>query len=145
MSQEEGQIRELVAEREAAMKARDADRLIATLAPDVVKFDLAPPLQKAGEQARDLTGLRRWFSGFDGAIDFEIRDLAVTTGGDLAYTTSLNRLTATPHGSPQNFTLWFRATLCLRRINGAWRITHEHNSTPFYMDGSFRAALDLQP
>lgn len=28
----------------------------------------------------------------------------------------------------------------------AWApITHEHNSTPFYMDGSDKAALDLQP
>jgi hypothetical protein len=25
------------------------------------------------------------------------------------------------------------------------QITHEHKSTPFYMDGSFKAAVDLQP
>jgi ketosteroid isomerase-like protein len=30
-------------------------------------------------------------------------------------------------------------------MSGGWRITHEHNSTPFYMDGSDKAALDLQP
>jgi hypothetical protein len=28
---------------------------------------------------------------------------------------------------------------------GAWKITHEHNSAPFYMDGSGRPALDLKP
>jgi hypothetical protein len=28
---------------------------------------------------------------------------------------------------------------------GSWRIVHEHNSTPFYLDGSLRAALDLRP
>jgi hypothetical protein len=33
----------------------------------------------------------------------------------------------------------------LCKIGGEWRITHEHNSTPFYMDGSDKAALDLQP
>ena len=33
----------------------------------------------------------------------------------------------------------------LRRIDGAWRITHRHDSTPFYMDGSYRAATDLEP
>ena len=46
-------------------------------------------------------------------------------------------------GGPQD--LWFRATLGLRKTGGTWKITHEHNSTPFYMDGSGRAANDLRP
>jgi PhnB protein len=41
--------------------------------------------------------------------------------------------------------LWFRATVGLRKIGGRWRITHEHESVPFYMDGSYRAAVDLKP
>jgi ketosteroid isomerase-like protein len=41
--------------------------------------------------------------------------------------------------------MWFRATWCLDRIGGEWKITHEHNSTPFLMDGSYRAATDLIP
>jgi PhnB protein len=31
----------------------------------------------------------------------------------------------------------------LRQIDGHWRITHEHESVPFKMDGSFQAAFDL--
>jgi ketosteroid isomerase-like protein len=38
-----------------------------------------------------------------------------------------------------------RATVGLRRIGGRWQVTHEHSSVPFYMDGSYRAAVDLQP
>ena len=68
-------------------------------------------------------------------IDYEIRDLTVTVGGDVALCHSLNQLGA----------LWFRSTIGPRKTGGAWRITHEHNSTPFYMDGSDTAALDLQP
>jgi len=41
--------------------------------------------------------------------------------------------------------VWVRQTLCLRRLEGAWKITHEHTSVPFYMDGSDKAALDLKP
>jgi ketosteroid isomerase-like protein len=41
--------------------------------------------------------------------------------------------------------LWFRATLGFRKIDGKWTITHEHSSVPFYMDGSFKAAIDLKP
>ena len=26
-----------------------------------------------------------------------------------------------------------------------WKITHQHNSVPFMMDGSFKAAIDLKP
>lgn len=41
--------------------------------------------------------------------------------------------------------LWFRATLGFRKIAGQWKIVHEHSSVPFYMDGSFKAAVDLKP
>ena len=144
-SPDEAQIRHLISEREAAMRARDAERLVSHYAPEVVSFDLAPPLQHSGPEVLDASARRNWFAGFDGPIGFEIRDLSVTAGEDVAFCHSLNRLTTTPRGAPRSFTLWFRATVCLRKIDGAWRITHEHNSTPLYMDGSLRAALDLQP
>ena len=41
--------------------------------------------------------------------------------------------------------VWFRQTLCFRKIRGAWKIAHQHESVPFYMDGSYRAAVDLEP
>jgi hypothetical protein len=41
--------------------------------------------------------------------------------------------------------IWLRLTVCFRKIDGRWKITHEHESVPFYMDGSDKAALDLKP
>jgi ketosteroid isomerase-like protein len=41
--------------------------------------------------------------------------------------------------------MWIRSTLGLKKIDDGWQITHEHNSVPFSMDGSERAALDLRP
>jgi ketosteroid isomerase-like protein len=38
-----------------------------------------------------------------------------------------------------------RSTVCFRKIAGEWMVVHEHSSVPFYMDGSYRAAVDLQP
>jgi uncharacterized protein (TIGR02246 family) len=143
--QDEAQIRELIGEQAIAMQARDAKRLASRYAPDIVKFDLAPPLQHTGPEVLDVSRLQSWLAGFDGPIDYEIRDLTVTAGEDVAFAHSLNRLSTTPHGATEKFDLWFRATVCLRKLDGTWRITHEHNSTPFYMDGSFRAALDLKP
>ena len=138
-------IRQLLEERELAMRARDAARLVSHYAPEIVLFSLAPPLRHAGPDVLNPDGLRRWFSGFDGAIEYEIRDLMVTADGDVAFCHSLNRLSATPRGTHEKFDLWFRATVCLRKIEGEWRIAHEHTSTPFYMDGTFGAAVDLKP
>jgi ketosteroid isomerase-like protein len=144
-TRDEVRIRQFMAGRAAAMRARDAESLVAGYAPGTVKFDLAPPLRRTAPEAGETDRLRHWFAGFDGPIDYELRDLHVTLGDQLAVCHSLNRLSATPHGAPERFDLWFRATVCLGRIDGDWRIIHEHNSTPFYMDGTLRAALDLQP
>lgn len=142
-SQDEAQIRQLVTDREAAMRAGDADLLVSHYTPDAVQFDLAPPLLHAGPELRDPEGLRSWFAGFGGSVHFEVHDLAVTVGEDVAFCHSLNRMADTPDGA--GFELWFRATVCLRKVDGSWLISHEHESTPFYMDGSFKAAVDLKP
>jgi ketosteroid isomerase-like protein len=140
---DEQAIRALVAAREKAMQEGDAKLLTSHYTPDLVQFSLAPPLQQAGP---DEQGLRNWFAGFGGSVGFEVRELAVTIGGDVAFCHSLNCLSATPAaGGAERFALWFRSTLGLRRVDGGWRISHEHQSTPFYMDGSFAAALDLTP
>jgi len=55
-----------------------------------------------------------------------------------------NRLSGTKVGGDKN-NLWLRQTLGLRKIDGEWKIVHEHESVPFYMDGSFKAAVDLEP
>ena len=36
-------------------------------------------------------------------------------------------------------------TDCYRKIDDTWLVTHKHASVPFYMDGSYRAAVDLKP
>ena len=139
---DEAKIRELLAERVSAMQKKDAERVVADYAPGAITFSLAPPLQNPAPDAADR---QNWFNSFDGPIDFEMRDLEVTVGGDVAFTRSLNRLTATPYGMPSAFSLWFRETIGLVKVDGEWKVAHEHASTPFPMDGSFRAAVDLEP
>ena len=49
-------------------------------------------------------------------------------------------------GADHDVDFWMRETLCLARDNEAgWKIVHEHTSVPFSMDGSNRAAFDLEP
>ncbi|MCS7477338.1 YybH family protein [Umezawaea endophytica] len=136
------QIQTVVKDVEAAMAAKDAARLAARCTADVVRFDLAPPLRHVGP---DVEGTAKWFAGFDGPVGYEVVDLEITAGEDVAFCHALNRMSATPAGSPEGFTMWFRMTAGLRKQDGRWLITHEHTSTPFHMDGSFLAATDLEP
>ena len=141
---EAAEIRAVVQERIAALRDKDAARLAASYAPEIVKFDLAPPLQTTGPHIAEPAYWRPWLDSWTGPITLDVTELGVTTGGDIAFCHSLNRMRGT-HTDGGRQDLWFRATLGLRKTGSAWKITHEHTSTPFYMDGSGRAATDLKP
>jgi ketosteroid isomerase-like protein len=142
-STDEARIRQIVEQKEAATGAQDAEGMVAHYDPEVVQFSLAPPLRQASADARSVEATRQWLDGLPGKVRLEVRDLDVTVGGDVAFCHSLNRMVS--EGGSEGFSLWFRSTLGLRRIDGDWVITHEHQSTPFDMDGSFRASVDLEP
>lgn len=139
----EDEIRALIEQRIAAMRSKDADAAIAVLAEDVVAFELAPPLALPPGAARDAQGLAAWLGGFEG-LDISVRDMTIEADGDVGFAHALHHLSGTrPGGRPVS--LWMRSTLCFRREAGGWKIAHAHTSVPFHMDGSFRAAIDLQP
>ena len=72
-----------------------------------------------------------------------MRDLSFATGDGVAFSHSLNRVSATrTHG--KKLDMWWRSTVCYRKIDGRWLVTHEHNSVPFDVE-SGKASLDLKP
>lgn len=144
MKDEETQIHALIEERTAAIRDKDPARAMATLAEDVVAFELAPPLALGPAGARDEAGLAAWLSGWDGPVGIEIRELHIEAEGDVGWCRSLNRLHGTLKGG-RRVDMWMRSTLTFRREGGTWKIAHGHSSVPFLMDGSFRAATDLKP
>ena len=136
------QIRTLLLDRAAAITARDAPRAVAHYAPEVVSFTLAPPLRQAGDP--DPAGIEGWFRTWDSPIGYDIGEPVIEAGDDLAFCHGLTHMTGTKTDGEQ-VDLWFRSTVGLRRAAEGWQITHEHDSTPFYMDGSGLAATDLRP
>jgi len=141
---DEAAIRALIEARCEALRRKDGAAAVAVLAPDLVAFELPPPLQVPPETATDPAAAQAWLDGFDGPVETEIRDLVIQVGGDIAYSHSLNRLSATRKDG-RAVAFWMRSTLGFRKRDGAWRIAHGHTSVPFRMDGSFTAALDLEP
>ncbi len=138
------EIQALIDERTQAMRDGDAKTICARYTPDAVVFSLAPPLVQPADGNREVEQMQAWFDEKGGGVWSQVRDLRVTVDGDLALCTALESMGAPPD-SPQPFTLWYRSTLGLCRVDGDWKIVHEHTSTPFYMDESMRAATDLQP
>ena len=144
MNEDEAGNRALIEARAVAMRDKDAAGAVATLAEDVVAFELAPPLALGPGAARDEAGLAAWLAGWDGAVGIEIRDLHVEACGEVGWSRSLNRLHGTLKGGRQ-VDMWIRSTLAFRKAGGSWKIVHGHSSVPFHMDGSYRAATDLSP
>jgi uncharacterized protein (TIGR02246 family) len=119
---------------------RDADAIVEAYTPGAVIYDLAPPL---GRRGMNRDRVAAWLASWDGPIHIDARDIDLTIEGDVAFASVLNRMRGLQSGEDRD--LWYRTTMCLRKTNGRWRIVHEHSSVPFYMDGSYRAAVDLQP
>jgi len=127
--------------RKNALEMKDARLVAALSAPGEVLFGLAPPLV---EPSTTGGAIRRWFETWDGMLEWETREPDVHVSGDVAYVTALERMAGTKKDG-KDVDLWFRTTLGLKKIDGTWKIAHEHQSVPFYMDGSAKAALNLQP
>jgi ketosteroid isomerase-like protein len=124
-----------------ALRAKDIDALMTHYAPDILTFDLNPPLQVRGVGYRKNFEL--WFSSVQGPIDYETRDLHIAASGDVAFCYSLNHVKSTrTNGEKADY--WVRVTSGLQKLNGRWLITHEHVSMPVDMQ-TMKAAPDLQP
>ncbi len=140
---DDAQIHALIEDWAKALRAKDVDAVMSAYAPDLLAFDLPPPLQVRGA-SEHRAGFEAWFPTFVGPIGFEMRELSVAADANLAFSHSLNRITG-QRTSGESTDVWVRATVAFRKIGGRWRVVHEHVSVPFYMDGSNRAAVDLKP
>src|SRR5260221_13993185 len=125
-----------------ALRARDIDGGMSIYAPELVSFALVPPLQDVGGEAYRNHWLEGW-SLLQGAMGYEVHDLSITVGDDVAFTRSLNRSSATLN-TGQKIDFWLRWTTCFRKINGKWLIVHMHVSVPFDFETG-RAVLSLKP
>lgn len=139
-SNSEGKIRATIDARANAIRDKKIQEVMACFTEDSVGFYLAPPLRQSPHK-EDLSG---WFATWHGSIGYEMRDLTILSGDEFAYCHSLNHLTGT-RTEGERTDVWYRETLCFRKVGDQWLITHIHESVPMYMDGTFVAAIDLKP
>jgi ketosteroid isomerase-like protein len=129
MTSNDSEVRALLDGRVDACQTKDIDRLMSSYSSDIVYYDVVPPLQFTGaEEVR--RNFVRWFDEYDGPISLETHDLSLAVSGDVAFAHMLHRDSGTQKNGLQR-TIWVRSSVCCRRLNGTWSITHEHVSVPF--------------
>src|SRR5262249_7962341 len=140
---DEIQIRQLVDGWAGAIRDQNIAAAGSACARDHLLYDLAPPLVHRGVDMYKKE-LADWFASFQGAVGFEVHDLSITAGNRVAFATSLNHIIG-KRTNGEETDVWVRATIGFVKNEGRWKVAHEHFSVPFYMDGSYKAAVDLKP
>jgi len=138
----EAEIRAIMAARVDAVRAKDAAALVAHHARDVVSYDLLEPLQYRGVDAVRQRG-QQWFDGYDGPMSYEIVGLQVIAAFDVAFCHGLHHVSGKAKDG-QEIDMHWRATQGFQRVDGGWRIVHEHGSVPFDMKTG-KVSFDLKP
>jgi uncharacterized protein (TIGR02246 family) len=127
-ARDDKEVRERIEALAHALRAKDLDALMTFYAPDVVTFDVRPPLQVQGAAAY-RKNFERWFASVLGPLDYEMHDLRITMGDRLALSHNLSHVKgASTAGDKIDY--WVRVTASFQKINGRWLITHEHVSIP---------------
>lgn len=137
----DGEIRSVVESWADAIHRKDVRGVLDHFVAEPVGFYLAPPLIADTPPEENL---RDWFATFGSPIGHELRDLTITASAEVAWGHALVHLTGTRTDGEET-DVWFRLTLGFRKEASGWKIAHAHESVPFYMDGSYRAAVDLEP
>ncbi|MGJ8593311.1 MAG: YybH family protein [Aquaticitalea sp.] len=137
-------IKELKNELAQAIRDKNVKKAYNVFSDDCVMFLLAPPL-KCGKDVNSLgvNDFKKWFATWKNAIGLETKELLITHENNIAFLHSLEHLTGTRTDGTESDT-WYRETLGLKKISGKWKITHRHQSVPFYMDSGM-ASTDLKP
>jgi uncharacterized protein (TIGR02246 family) len=126
---DDDEIRDLIIGWIDAVRSCDLDGVLAHHDPDIVMFDVPPPFRGV----RGIIEYRESWGPFfvwlrQGAV-FELVDLDVVAGADVAFAYALLRC-----GMPADFAdepdNRLRITVGLRKRDGRWVVTHEHHSFP---------------
>ena len=124
-------VRDRVASLAQAIRDKDIDYLMTHYAPDVVAYDIMPPL--AVLSAADYRKkFEQWFASMRGPIDYEMDDLRISMSESHAFCHCVSHVRGTRTGG-EKADYWVRVTTCFQKANGQWLVGHEHVSMPVIM------------
>jgi ketosteroid isomerase-like protein len=125
-----------------AVRSRDAAGMTAGFAQDALLFDVLDPLSYRGLN-NVRTRAQQWVSSFRDPLNYEVSDLQISAGEDVAFCHSLNHVRGLTQDG-REIDMWWRATICFVRDGERWVVKHEHHSVPFNPQTG-KASIDLKP
>jgi uncharacterized protein (TIGR02246 family) len=128
MTSDETAIRTLLDRWTAAVRAADRPAIRRDHDPDILMFDVPPPFLSRGLDAYMATW-ETFFAAAEKPVAFALHDIEITCAQDVGFATAVGRCVTTDKDGKRE-PLEFRLTMGLRKIDGSWRITHEHHSLP---------------
>jgi uncharacterized protein (TIGR02246 family) len=124
----EAEIRGLIERWSKAVREENRAAIRADHDTGVLMFDVPPPFLSRGLDAYMATW-ETFFSSVEKPVAFDFQDVEVTCGEDVAFATAVGRC-VTFDKDGEREPLEFRLTMGLRKIDGRWRVMHEHHSLP---------------
>jgi uncharacterized protein (TIGR02246 family) len=120
----EGEIKALIEAWADAVRRHDLPAVLAHHDDDIVMFDVPPPLRSRGlaeyKKTWDL-----FFAYHQPGQAFDVEELQIRVADTVAFAMAIMRCGSATPGDFQ-----FRLTIGLCKVDGAWRIQHEHHSVP---------------
>jgi len=112
----------------SAVRRKDLSGILRHHSPGMLMFDVPPPVQSKGIEAYE----KSWdlfFSWSHDPVVFDIGEMNITAGNDVAFVTAVMRCAGT-EANGDDIELDFRLTVGLRKIDDQWIVVHEHHSIP---------------
>ena len=130
---DDNQVRQLLEQWARATREGRLDEVLEHHAPDVLIYDVLPPMKYEGAAAyRRSWG--DWQPNTQGEAKFELQDLSIVSSNDVAFAHCFIQCGGTlPNGKTLEDLI--RATVCLQEADEAWEVTHQHISRPFQPGG----------
>jgi uncharacterized protein (TIGR02246 family) len=125
---DEAQIRALIEQWSKAVRDENRAAIGADHDADILMFDVPPPFLSRGLNAYMATW-ETFFASAEKPVSFAFHDVEVTCGAHVAFATAVGRCVNIDTNGKRE-PLEFRLTMGLRKIDGKWRVVHEHHSLP---------------
>jgi len=139
---EEKEIGILIDQWSATLRTCDVTQIMAFYADPLTAFDAIGVLRFASIDAYR----QHWEYCMQYCVPpmtFELSELAITAEREIGFAHFLIHSGAQDKEGNMH-TMWMRGTGCYRKINGMWKIVHEHFSTPFNPETG-NAIFDAKP
>lgn len=129
MTTADREVRAVLEEWAEATRLGRWDEILKHHSANLVIFDVLPPMKYEGTESY-RSSWEEWQPDTQGEAVFNLEDLTITAGNDVAFAHSFLRCGGTlPDG--RTFQDLVRATFCLTRVDGSWVVQHQHVSKPY--------------